>query len=298
MKKLTAILLMICLLASLSCAAFADGDDGTQGGEARYLSWLTARRVIQRDSLKGEFAKLGDYDLRMWVPEALAPLDKDKLPSDDYITYFMDADKSMEVGVQVIEMGEGFTLQALEQQLGEMGLEDGGIYVINGFYGLMAKSEEKDNLTVILSSGETQAIAISFYPVSDEKVFEMTKVMLASLQPDTPALYNLADMIDTDLLLTVWGENRKVNFNEADSSIHIVMWDEGVNTDDIQRVNNWSVMKQDKLDLFSYYADSLKELGAGDVHLILQLAADTEDAAFLTIVDGEVVYDIMEDTAA
>ena len=114
MKKLTAILLMICLLASLSCAAFADGDDGTQGGEARYLSWLTARRVIQRDSLKGEFVKLGDYDLRMWVPEALAPLDKDKLPSDDYITYFMDADKSMEVGVQVIEMGEGFTLQALE----------------------------------------------------------------------------------------------------------------------------------------------------------------------------------------
>ncbi len=204
----------------------------------------------------------------------------------------------MQVGVQVIEMGEGFTLQALEQQLGEMGLEDGGIYVINGFYGLMAKSEEKDNLTVILSSGETEAIAISFYPVSDEKVFEMTKVMLASLQPDTPALYNLADMIDTDLLLTVWGENRKVNFNEADSSIHIVMWDEGVNTDDIQRVNNWSVMKQDKLDLFSYYADSLKELGAGDVHLILQLAADTEDAAFLTIVDGEVVYDIMEDTAA
>jgi hypothetical protein len=179
-----------------------------------------------------------------------------------------------------------------------MGLEDGGIYVINGFYGLMAKSEEKDNLTVILSSGETEAIAISYYPVSDEKVFEMTKVMLASLQPDTPALYNLADMIDTDLLLTVWGENRKVNFNEADSSIHIVMWDEGVNTDDIQRVNNWSVMKQDKLDLFSYYADSLKELGAGDVHLILQLAADTEDAAFLTIVDGEVVYDIMEDTAA
>ena len=221
MKKLTAILLMICLLASLSCAAFADGDDGTQGGEARYLSWLTARRVIQRDSLKGEFVKLGDYDLRMWVPEALAPLDKDKLPSDD-------------VGVQVIEMGEGFTLQALEQQLGEMGLEDGGIYVINGFYGLMAKSEEKDNLTVILSSGETEAIAISYYPASDEKVFEMTKVMLASLQPDTPALYNLADMIDTDLLVTVWGENRKVNFNEADSSIHIVMWDEGVNTDDIQ----------------------------------------------------------------
>ena len=122
--------------------------------------------------------------------------------------------------------------------------------------------------------------------------------MSSTAQPDTPALYNLADMIDTDLLLTVWGENRKVNFNEADSSIHIVMWDEGVNTDDIQRVNNWSVMKQDKLDLFSYYADSLKELGAGDVHLILQLAADTEDAAFLTIVDGEVVYDIMEDTAA
>ena len=84
MKKLTAILLMICLLASLSCAAFADGDDGTQGGEARYLSWLTARRVIQRDGLKGEFVKLGDYHLRMWVPEALAPLDMDKLPSDDY----------------------------------------------------------------------------------------------------------------------------------------------------------------------------------------------------------------------
>lgn len=285
---------MICLLASLSCAAMADGSDAASA-EARYLSWLTARRVILRDDLEGDFVKIGDYNLRMWVPEELAS--QDRLPGDDYIAYFMDEDQNMEVGVQVLEMGDGFTLEALEPQLAEMGLDDGGLYVINGFYGLLAKGEENDNLTVLMASDETEAIAISYYPASDETVFETAKIMLTSLQPDTPALYNLADMIDTDLLVTVWGENRKVNFNEADSSIHIVMWDDGVNTNDILRVNNWSVMKQDKIDLFNYYADSLEELGADEVHLILQLAADTQDAAFLTIVDGEVVYDITEDAA-
>ncbi len=294
MKKLTAILIMICLLASLSCAAMAD-DAGVANTESKYLSWETARRVILRDDLAGDFAALGDYNLRMWVPEDLAL--QNQLPSDDYIAYFMDEDKTMEVGVQVLEMGDGFTLDALESQLGEQGLADGGIYIINGFYGLLVKDEAKDNMAVIMATDKSEAIAISYYPASDEKVFDTAKIMLASIQPDTPDLYNLADMIDTDLLQNVWGDNRKVNFNETDNSIHIVMWDDGVNTAEIKAVNNWDDMVKNQLELSAFYLDSLDELGAFDVHLVQQLAADDEDAAFLTIIDGEIAYDIMEDAA-
>ena len=289
MKKLTAILIMICLLASLSCAAMADG--GTVAGtEPHYLSWETARRALLSGELGGSFVQIGDYDLVMWMPEDMIELEE--LPGEDYIAYFVSQERSAEVGVQEIEMGDSFTLDTLEQQLADLGYSDGGMYVINGLYGLLFGDGETDNLSIAFVTGDTEALVISFYPISDAAFFETAKIMLSSLQPDTLSLYNLADMIDTDLLESYWGDNRKVTFNEMDSSIHILLWDEGLNSDNICDVDSWEAIRDDKISLALFYQDSLKELGASDVHLILQYVADEDDAAFLTIVDGEVVYDV------
>ena len=288
MKKLIAILAALCMLFSLSVTAMADGAAVT-GTQPHYLSWESARTIVVQEKLEGRFVKLGDYDLRMWVPDSLLEL---KDHPDKYITYFMSEDKSEEVGVQVFEVGEEFSLEAYEQQLEEQGLTDGGMYVVNGYHGLLFMSEQSDNIAIAFMSGDDEALVVSFYPASNADFYQKVKLMIASIQPNTPNLYNLADMIDTDLM-EFWGDNRKVTYNEPDNSIHFSVWDDGVNSDTIDKVNNWSAVRDGLVDRYNFYYESLKELGATDVRLVMQMVAASEDddAAFLTIVDGEIVYE-------
>ncbi len=289
MKKLIAILAALCMLFSMSLTAMADGAAVT-GTQPHYLSWESARTVVVREKLEGRFVQFGDYDIRMWVPDNL--LEMEDCP-DKYLAYYISEDQSEEVGVQVYDVGEEFSLEAYEQQLEEQGLTDGGMYVINGFHGLLFMSEKSDNIAVAFMTGEDEALVISFYPASNESFYQIVKIMLASIQPYTPNLYNLADMIDTDLM-GFWGDNRKVTFNEPDNSIHLSVWDDGVNSDTIDQVNNWSSVRDGLVERYDFYYQSLEELGASDVRLVLQFVADSDDddAAFLTIVDGEIVYEI------
>ena len=288
MKKLIAILAALCMLLSLSVTAMADGAAVT-GTQPHYLSWESARTVVVQQKLGGRFVQFGDYDIRMWVPENLLEL---KDCPDDYLAYYMSQDQSQEVGVQVYDVGEEFSLEAYEQQLEEQGLTDGGMYVVNGFHGLLFMSEKSDNIAIAFVAGGDQALVVSFYPASNESFYQIVKIMIASIQPSTPNLYNLADMIDTDLM-EFWGDNRKVTFNEPDNSIHLSVWDDGVNSSTIDKVNNWASVKESLVDRYNFYYESLKELGASDVRLVLQFVADLDDddAAFLTIVDGEIVYE-------
>ncbi len=291
MKKLTAILIMICLMASLSCAALADGGAVTST-QPHFLSWETARRAIEQEELDGGFVQIGDYNLMMWVPDDL--IEQQELPNDSYIAWFVSEDGSVQIGVQAMDMGEGFSLDKYEEQLGEQGLDDYGMYVINGFNGLVFANEKTDNLSIAFVAGETEAVYFSFYPASDESFGQLAVLMLGTIQPKTLSLSDIAEMMDTDLLVSYWGDNRKVTINENDASIYIMLWDTGVNSDNIRAISNWEEMKNEKMELAAFYMDSLEELGASDVHLVLQYVADEDDAAFLTIVDGEVVYDVFE----
>ena len=291
MKKLIAILLMICLMASLSCAALADGGAVT-GTRPQYLSWLTARRAIQNAELDGGFVRVPDYNVVIWIPENL--IAQDTLPDESYLAWLATEDRSAEVAIQAVDMGQGFSLDAYEEQLGEQGLNDYGMCVVNGFNGLVFGNEETDNLSVAFVCDDTEAIYFSFYPASDENFSQLAMIMLASIQPSSLGLSDLAEMMDTDLL-SYWGENRKVTFNENDGSIYIMLWDTGVNSDNILNSNNWDEMKDEFVRFAGSYMDSLEELNASDVHQILQYVADEDDAAFLTIVDGEVVYDVFEE---
>ena len=287
-KKLIAALLTLCILASFSAAAFADGS-AVVSSQPHYLSWASANRIVERDSLEGRFVKFGDYNVVMWVPNELEELSE---YPEGYLAYFMTEDKSAEVGVQIQEVEEDFSLDAYEQQLDEQGLTDGGMYVINGFYGLLFMSEETQNMTIAFMSDEHEVLLVSYYPVSNESFYETAKLMIASIQPNEPSLYNLADMLDSDLM-EYWGESSKVTYNEKDNSIHISMWDEGSTNDTINQINNWDEVKQDKIELYNYYAEILETLGAADVHMTMQYVADQGDAAFLTIIDGEIVYDAL-----
>ena len=295
MKKLITVLTLICMFFSFSCTAMAAEED-VIGTRAQYLSWSTARRAILQQGLEGSLMKIGDYDLMMWVPASMTPLDE--MPGEDYTAYFKDETNSAEVGVQTIDMGEGITLESMKQLLTDQGFTDCGVYVVNGFYGIVFTNEETDNISIAFVSGDTEAVVFSFYPASDEAVMDLARIMISSIQPVNPTVSSLADMIDTDLLETVWGENRKVTFNEEDKSIYVVLWDEGINAGDFDSINNYDAVKQDKIDLAAFYMDTFKELGATDVHLIIQYGAESDDAVFFTIIDGELVYDCAAEGAA
>ncbi len=295
MKRTAAVLILITMLFSFSSTAMAAEED-VIGTKAQYLSWGTARRAIQQQGPEGSLTQIGTYDLMMWIPASLTPTEE--MPGEDYVAYFKDVKNSQEVGVQAIDMGESITLESLRQMLTDQGFTDGGICVVNGFYGILFKSEETDNLSIAFISGDTEALVFSFYPASDDSYKDIVSLMISSIQPMDPTMSNLADMIDTDLLETVWGENRKVTFNEADKSIAIVLWDEGVNADNFDAIKNYDEMKQDKIDLVSYYMETFKELGVTDVHLVLQYGADTDDTVFFTVVDGELAFDCTAQEAA
>ena len=291
MKKLIAVLLTICLMASLSCTALADGSAVTET-KPQYLSWMTARRAIQNVALSGGFVKIPDYNVVIWIPDDL--IDQDTLPDDSFLAWFTTADKSAEVGVQAVEMGQGFSLDQYEEQLEEQGLLDYGIYVVNGLNGLVFANEETNNLSVAFVCDQTEAVYFSFYPASDGNFNQLAMVMISSIQPSSIGLSDIAEMIDTDLLFSYWGENRMVTFNEDDGSIIVVIWDTGLNSDNIKNSTNYDEVRDSFVELADFYTDSLEELNASDVHLILQYVADEDDAAFLTIVDGELVYDVSE----
>lgn len=289
MKKLIAVLLTLCLMASLSCAALADDGTGVTDNQPQYLSWLTARRAIVKNQIDGGFVKVPDYNVIIWVPDVLEV--QDTLPDDSYQAWFKTADGSAEVGIQAMDMGQGFSLDKYADQLEEQGLKGYGIHVVNGLNGLVFGNEETDNLSVAFVCDDTEAVYFSFYPMSDENFNQMAMIMLSSIQPSSIGLSDIADMIDTDLLM-YWGVNRKVSFNDDDGSILVSIWDTGVNSDNIKSSSNFDAVKDAFVELGEFYMDSLEELNASDVHLTMQYVADEDDAAFLTFIDGELVYDV------
>ena len=78
------------------------------------------------------------------------------------------------------------------------------------------------------------------------------------------------------------------------------MWDEGVTSKTIDSLSSsWETLTQDKIDTYyNIYAQVLQEFGMPDVSLRLQYISPEEEISFLSIEDGEILYDYFEDAAA
>ena len=105
-------------------------------------------------------------------------------------------------------------------------------------------------------------------------------------------------MMDGDLN-TNWGPNRSVRLAETDEGevIRVFLWDDGVDSETIQNTSNWDAVRASKLALWNEYAEALAELGFDETPLEVLYISPEEDLSFLTVRDGEVVYDVFEDAA-
>ena len=290
MKKLTAILLALVLLFALSATAFADEEAPMQT-----LSWLSARRGILQAELSGSFYQVGDLDCDIWVPDLFEPMEE--VPEFAYCG-FEAADGAVTITVNHLSFEGEPELEDIEEVLPDWGAVSDGIFWINGLYALIYETEEDDSLSVLILKEDGDAVEFVFAPISDQQVYSVSSLVLSTIQPHTLENMDLALMMDADLNNN-WGPNHSVRIAETDEGeeLRVFLWDDGMNSETILNASNWDSVRASRLALCNEYVDALAELGFDDTPLAVMYISPEEDLSFLTILDGEIVYDIFEDAA-
>ena len=294
MKKLTAMLLVLVMLLSLSAAAMADeGADNTANNtsDLKTMSFVTALRSIRQNHWEGEFHKAGDLNLSVWIPGQFK--EKDDMP-DDAILFYGDEKSEASVMLHRVGLDGAATLEDVEKNVKDLGGNSAGIYWINSYNVLLYQNEANDSLCAVILSDEDYALEFVLSPISDKESNSLLTTILCTVQPNVLHIDDAAEMIDADLNVT-WGENKHVSFANDGTDITVNMWDKDVTADTISSVNNWDEVKQDKINsYYSVYADTLAIFGMDkDVELILNFTSPDEKTNFLTIDDGKLTYDVL-----
>lgn len=292
MKKLTAILLVLVMLFSLSASAMADEgapDAADNSSDIKTMSFVTALRSIRQNDWEGEFHKAADLNLSVWIPNQFKA--KDDIP-DDCILSYADEKSAASVMLHRVGIDGAKSLEEVEKSVTDLGGNSAGIYWINSFNVLLYQNAAEDALCAVILSEDGNAVEFVLSPISDKECNSLLTTILCTVQPATLHVEDAAQMMDADLNVT-WGENKHVTIANDDSDITINMWDEDVTADTISSINNWDTVKQDKLNTYNIYAETLAIFGMDqDVELILQYTSPDEKAPFLTIEKGEVTYDV------
>ena len=122
--------------------------------------------------------------------------------------------------------------------------------------------------------------------------------MLSTIQRHQLDSSEMALMMDADLN-NMWGPNRSVRMAETDKGemIRVFLWDDGVTSETIQTTKNWDAVREDKIAIYNGYAKALEEFGFENLSLELLYISPEEDLSFLTISDGEIIYDVFDEAA-
>ena len=290
MKKLTAILLFLVLLVSLSAIAAADDDAPMQT-----LSWLSARRAINQVGLDGTFYQVGSLDCDIWIPDILQP--QEDIPDYAYCA-FAPENNAVSVMVNHLSFEGEPELEELEDIVPEWGGVSDGIFWINNLYALIYETKEEDSLSALILTADGDAIEFVFTPISNPDFYSLTSLMLSTIQRHQLDSSEMALMMDADLN-TMWGPNRSVRMVETDEGevIRVFLWDDGVTSETIQTTKNWDTVREDKIAIYNSYAGALEEFGFEELSLELLYISPEEDISFLTISDGEIIYDVFDEAA-
>ena len=285
MKKIIAMLLVFVMLFALSATAMADGE----GAGMQTLSFVTAWRAVLSNKLNGDFVKVGDLELDVWVPDILTA--QTDMPDDTYLLY-TDSTGSMTMKVHHVNLDGATSLEDVEKHIVELGCVSDGILWVNDLSVLVYEDKDSDSINgVILISDDNSGVEFVFTGVSNEEIHSLSSIIMSTVQRHTLDVGEVALMIDADLNNT-WGECRDVTVAKDGSHITVNMWDENVTTDNVKNTNNWDAFKQDKLDDYNLYAEIIERLGFENVALTLNVTDPTEETVFLAIENGEFTTDI------
>ena len=296
MKKLTAILLAAVMLFALSATAFAVGDADGSITPVQALSWITAERGIDQAGIDGQTYTVHGTGLDIWIPDLFQPVDE--IPEYSY-GVFAAENNAASISLNYLALDPDQTIEELEEIVPNWGAESDGIFVINDTYALVYETAEEDSLSIVMLLEEDGALEVVVTPISNKDVYSIASLVMASIRPTELTLKDLGVMIDADIK-SFWGDERDVRWLDdgENRSLSIFMWEDGVNEETIQDVNNWDEVTTARINLYNAYIDALEEFDMDDVILNLFYISDNQETGLFCIEGGEITYDIFGDAEA
>ena len=172
MKKLFALVLMLCMLCT---AAVAEN--------ASEMNWTDVEPTLTEQGLTGDFAVLDQLGLKVWLPEGLNAVEVSEADAAaGRLALFTDADQTAYLAVDAMNV-EGMTIdQYYENAKATEGLSDVEMITVNGLNAVVYKSETMNFWSASLVDTNSNIINFVMGPASEEGSKLVFSIILASLQ--------------------------------------------------------------------------------------------------------------------
>ncbi len=177
MKKI--LLVMLAVLMLTFSVAFAQ-----ETQTVNEINWTDIEAAVAESGISGDFFAISDLGVMMWIPEVLSEVELDDEDVEDgYICILATEDG--EAGAMVFyEDAEGLDLEGLMAGMSEVeGITELEMGIINGIPALTYSDTENDAMSVVFMSDKGNAVAFTFFPMSDEGFAQIASIMAASIQP-------------------------------------------------------------------------------------------------------------------
>ena len=172
MKKLFALVLMLCMLCTVAVAE-----------NASEMNWTDVEPTLTEQGLTGDFAVLDQLGLKVWLPEGLNAVEVSEADAAaGRLALFTDADQTAYLAVDAMNV-EGMTIdQYYENAKATEGLSDVEMITVNGLNAVVYKSETMNFWSASLVDTNSNIINFVMGPASEEGSKLVFSIILASLQ--------------------------------------------------------------------------------------------------------------------
>ena len=172
MKKLLALVMMLCMLCT---AAVAEN--------ASEITWSDVEPTLAENNQSGEFVVLDQLGLKVWLPEGLNAVEVSEADAAaGRLALFTDADHTAYLAVDAIHV-DGMTLdQYYENALAAEGVSDVEMVTANGLSAVIYKSEAMDFWSASLVDTNSNIITFVMGPASEDGSQIVFSVIVASIQ--------------------------------------------------------------------------------------------------------------------
>lgn len=170
MKKILALVMMLCLLCGVAMA--------------EEVTWADIEPQLAENGLSGEFVVLEQLGLKIWLPTGLnaAAVSEEDAASGRLAAFAAD-DGSAYFVVDAINMGEMTIDQLLENTKQNEAVTDAEMVINNGLSVVSYKNTAADCLTAALVDTNSNIIMFTMGPASSEGSEVVFYFIMSSLQP-------------------------------------------------------------------------------------------------------------------
>jgi len=165
MKKLFALVLVLCLLCS--CAALADNE----------ITWDQVAPMLEENGITGDFYTFDEIAVAIFIPTGMEPAE---LPGDSYIGYFTSADGDA-VAVQYVNV-EGMDLEAYTAALPGVGATEIETGTVNGLPCVSYEVPANNTLNVAFTTAAGYILEVVCGPVTTDSAKIGASAIMSSIQ--------------------------------------------------------------------------------------------------------------------